>query len=178
MTSTNDTTILAMFCQHPNIPETEINCHIDKLEHSENINIGKALLGIVAVDSLTENQKTTYLEIKRWSANRICRIRNEQILSRRKNQANKLKEKMIDLYEQGKISNEMMMLYAISGPLPDVLEYRSLRPEQKEDFWTSRIEQRLGDVPQNKVNWRELRGNMKEWLKFEDTKVDWKKEGF
>ena len=177
MISINDTTILAMCSRYPDMSDAEIEKNISELEHPENKMVCEALLGKIPITSLTESQNVTYSEVKRWSLDRTCRIKNEQILLRRRNKANKLKEKMLNLYEHGKITKEMMMLYAISGSFPDVMEYRTLRPEQKEEFWFNRIEQRLGES-QNRVDINEFRGDIKHWLKFEDQKVDWKKEGF
>jgi len=176
MISSNDTSILAMFSRHPNLSDSEIDENINKIDHPENKLICQALLGKIKPTELTEDQENVYWEVKEWSSNRTCQIRNEQILSRRRNQSNKLRDKMIDLYERGKISNEVLMLYAMSGSLPDALEYNKLKPEQKQDFWLNRIEERLENP--NRVSLREFRGNVRKWLNFKDRKVNWKKEGF
>lgn len=178
MISVNDTSILAMFCRYPDISNSEAEEHMSLLEHEENRGVCEALLGQRLVTSLNPDQQRTYQEVIRWSNDRTQRTRNEQVVLRRRGKNNRLRDKMINLYERGIVSNEIMMLYAISGPLPDVLEYRKMRAEQKEEFWSNRIEQNLGDVPQTRLNWREFQNKLREWFQFEDRKVNWMKEGF
>lgn len=46
-------------------------------------------------------------------------------------------------------SNEMLLLYGISGVLPDLGKYMEMTPRQRATMWSERLEDRLGQ------NWRE-----------------------
>jgi hypothetical protein len=56
---------------------------------------------------------------------------------------------MVQLHERGAISNEMMLLYGVSGDMPEREAYLAMTPAEKEALWSDRMEQRLGP------NWRE-----------------------
>ena len=58
-------------------------------------------------------------------------------------------ERMSTFHESGVISDEIMVLYGVSGDMPDRDAYRSMSPEAREALWTERMERKLG------VNWRE-----------------------
>lgn len=178
MISANDTSILAMFTRYTDISNEEAEEQMNLLEHEENRGVCEALLGRVPASELDPDQRRTYYEVLNWSTDRTSRIRNEQIVARRRDQNTALRDSMVRLYEAGKIGTKEMMLYAISGPLPDRLEYQQWEPEQKEDFWLNRIEENMADIPQSRVNWEEFRGGVRHWFKFEERKANWMKEGF
>lgn len=87
------------------------------------------------------------------------------------------REAILERHDDGLISNEALMLYGISGPLPEIHEYRNMTPRQREDWWSERLESRLGQ------NWRERfhrRGYaLPAFLRMvERSTHNWLKEGF
>lgn len=53
-------------------------------------------------------------------------------------------QRIVDLYHQGLISKDMLMLYSVSGDMPDQFQYRGLTVAQKQEFWEKRMESRIG----------------------------------
>jgi len=82
--------------------------------------------------------------------------------------------RMLELHEQGVISDQVMMLYGISGDLPERNFYDGLTPDEKRELWAERMERRLGE------NWRRRFENLPHLLqvRIEQITHDWLKEGF
>ena len=173
MTSVNDTTILAMFSQYPNISDSEADRQLLLLEHEENREICEVLLGREPENILDHNQLRTYREFIRWASDHTFRTRNEQIVARRQNRSTRLRDRMVEMHTEGIITDEVLSLYAMSGPLPSRLEYSRMTAIQKEEFWEERAESNLG------VEWRVHLGDRADFMKMPvRKKVNWAKEGF
>jgi len=176
--STNDTTILAVLSRYPDIPTDEADEYISKIQHEENVPLCHAVIGRIEPDELNDEARITYDEFTRWSLDRTRRFRNEQIDARRRRKENRTAIKMTQLHEDGKISNEMMLMYGMSGALPERSVYTELSEEEKEAIWTERMERRFGP------NWRRRfeggRFALPEFLqrRVERFVHDWLKEGF
>ena len=73
------------------------------------------------------------------------------------------------LYDKGCVSQEVLLLYAISGDLPSKTDYNKMGVEEKQKFWHSRLKERLGS------RW-------KQWRDYVNVNIeilhDWAKEGF
>ena len=82
--------------------------------------------------------------------------------------------RMIELHEQGLISDQVMMLYGISGDMPDRDFYKGLTTEEKRELWADRMEERLGE------NWRRRFENLPPLLqeRIERITHNWLTEGF
>ena len=81
------------------------------------------------------------------------------------------------LHASGKINDASLMMFAISGPLPDPDAYRRMNNEQKRAIWNPRLNERLG------ANWRETLNHPEAKIpvfdnRFDFVKVNWIKEGF
>lgn len=78
---------------------------------------------------------------------------------------------MVQLYRQGKISRDLLLLWSISGDLPNWETYRGLSTEEKQAIWEAKMEKRLGP------EWRSILELPKVFI----TKYDfsyWLEEGF
>ena len=60
-----------------------------------------------------------------------------------------LAETMFRMHEEGQISDRVLLLYGMSGDLPDQETYQGLADYERSAFWSTRMEQNLGP------NWRE-----------------------
>lgn len=148
MSSTNDTTILAMLSRYPNMSAQEADTHIAKIEHEENIPLCHAILGRISEESLSEDAKLTFNEFKKWSENKRHRVRIEEQHARHRNSETRLANRLKTLHEKGIINEEVLVMYGISGPLPERISYNSLSPEEKQQFWENRMRNTYGE------NWR------------------------
>lgn len=152
MISANDTTILAMLSRYPDISIEEQNEYISKLEHEENIPLCLAVTGRVAREELTPSAKITFDEFSRWSVDKTRRTKTEQISDRYRQKENRTTLRMIQLHQQGKVSDEVMMMYGISGDLPDRRAYIGLTEMEKRALWEERMENRYGPRWRRHIN--------------------------
>ena len=177
MTSTIDTTILAMLSRYPDIPRAEADEYINQIEHEENIPLCHAVIGRIEPEELDDDARQTYNEFTRWSSDRTRSFRNEQTNARYRRKENRTGIRMAQLHQQGRISDEMMLLYGLSGDLPDRPSYISLNEEEKEALFSERMERRFGP------NWRDRFDDLPRFLRrrtwIEDPQShNWLKEGF
>jgi hypothetical protein len=173
--SPNDTTILAMLSRYPNMPVEEAKTYIEKIENEENVPICEALVGIIQKEDLNEESLLVFKEFMRWSDNRTTRTRQEQWTARKREQETKLSIKMNDLHRRGLVTDETMVLYGISGPLPEHGMYSSLSVEEKQLMWEDRMSSKFGP------NWRSrftINVRASKEFAFDVEKVEWAKEGF
>lgn len=174
MISTNDTTILAMLSRYPDISVTEQDEYISKIEHEENVPVCLAIMGRVTREELTPSARLTFDEFSRWSMDRTRRTRNEQMTDRYRNRENRTAIRMAQLHQQGKISDQVMMLYGISGDLPERRVYARLSDNEKLALWEERMELRLGP------SWRRHIHNLPSMFQErQQTEIhNWRQEGF
>lgn len=66
---------------------------------------------------------------------------------------------MLRMHEQGQISDQILLLYGMSGDLPDQENYRTLQEHERHNFWSARMEKNLGP------NWRERFDSLPSLLK-------------
>lgn len=178
LTSLNDTTILALLSRYPNMPAKEADGYISKIEHEENILLCKAVLGRIPEEELDEDSLKTYREFQRWSTNRTRRTRNEQWSARRRSKETQLTLRMNQLYQKGLITDEVLLMYGISGDMPEIHMYMSLTSEEKERVWSERMEDRYG--PNWATDFRRLNIVVPVFVHgiYEINCVNWQKEGF
>jgi hypothetical protein len=173
--SINDTTILTALSRYPHIPVAEQDEYINQIEHEENIPLCLAVVGRLSPDELTPSARQTYEEFTRWSIDRTRRIRNEQMSDRYRRKENRTAIKMAQLREQGVISEETLMLYGMSGDLPDRRVYRAMSDEEKRAIWEERMERSFGP------NWRDHVAHVPPLLQKRSVEFEihnWSKEGF
>ena len=60
-----------------------------------------------------------------------------------------LSETMVKMHEKGEISDEILLLYGMSGDLPDPEWLRTLEDHELDKFWNKKMSKQLGE------NWRE-----------------------
>lgn len=159
-----------MLSRYPDISPQEANKYLDKLEHEDNIAVGKAIIGIISESQLNDDAKQTFREFKRWSNDRTSRTRQGEIAARRNNKQTDLALKLNRMFQQGKITEETLVLYGISGELPDRNLYVTLSPEEKQEIWSRRMENTYGP------NWR--RSFRRTFIQKIDNEINWKQEGF
>ena len=172
MISTNDTTILTMLSRYPDMPAAEQDEHISKIQHEENIPICLAVVGRLSSEELTPSAKIVFDEFQRWSVNRTRRVRNEQVSDRLRNKENRMALKMANLHQRGKISDEILLLYGISGQLPEQRVYIRLSEEEKRAIWEERMQNRFGP------NWRRYVSNLPTIFNTKQGAHDWLRQGF
>lgn len=71
--------------------------------------------------------------------------------------------KLLELYEMGKISRDILFVYGIAGELPDPRQYMLLTSEQKIMFWDDRMRKLYGS------EWRSI---------FQLNRHNWSRQGF
>lgn len=174
MISANDTSILAALSRYPDIGREEADRHIARIEHEENVPVCLAVLGRLDPEELTEDARQVYHEFQRWSQDRTQRTYNEQITARQNNQETRLGQRMNELHQQGIISDEVLLLYGISGRLPERHVYQGMSRAERRRMWVERLERRFGR------DWEtHLRLRLPEMFRNpEDRQVNWIREGF
>lgn len=82
-------------------------------------------------------------------------------------------EHLIRLREQGKISDDLLVLYGISGDMPEITTYQEMSIQERHRFWLQRLENNLGP------NWIRVFPTIYQRFKrlFFD-RVDWQNDGF
>lgn len=80
-------------------------------------------------------------------------------------------QNFIKLLRDGKISEETVLLYGISGHLIDQDDYYKMSIPEREYYWENKIKSRLGN------NWRRLFSKLPAFLSVKE-KVDWLTTGF
>lgn len=86
---------------------------------------------------------------------------------------NKTTLRMVQLHQQGKISDQVMMLYGISGDLPERKFYEKLSNNEKLALWEERMQLKFG------INWRRHINNLPAMFRdIEQGVHNWLQEGF
>lgn len=162
-----------MLSRYPDIPIDEQDEYISKIEHEENVPICLAIMGRLDKENLTPSARITFEEFSRWSMNRTRRTYNEQISDRYRNKQNRTAIRMAQLHQQGKISDQVMLLYGISGDLPERRVYARLTEREKRTLWEDRMEMRFGP------NWRNHVNNLPPMFQEQQFEIhNWRQEGF
>lgn len=87
--------------------------------------------------------------------------------------------KMIQLHEQGLISDQVLLMYGISGDLPERDAYNTMSSEEKERLWHERIKSRLGPNWMERFSGRNLPLPIFPKRRFETRPlISWKHDGF
>lgn len=177
MISANDTTILAALSRYPDMPAEEADSHIERIEHEENVAICHAVLGRIDPRDLPEDSQRVYREFHLWSQNRTRRIHNEQQIARYRERETRMAQRMRELHERGVVSDETLLLYGISGDMPERHVYIRMSEEEKRMLWIERMERRLGPNWTHRVN--RLPTFVRQLLKeYSVSREDWMREGF
>jgi hypothetical protein len=157
------------------MPVEEAKTYISKIENEENIPICEAVVGILPEEQLSQESLRVYREFMRWSENRAARTQTEQWTARKRKKQTDLSIKMNDLHSRGIISDEVMILYGISGPLPERRMYADLAADKKQAIWEEKMSNTFGP------HWRSrFTVNVTTCKEFdiEETNHNWIKEGF
>lgn len=180
MISTKDMTVIGAICQYKNLSTEEQDTFLNNLEDQRYRPVCSVILGRQSKESLSEQELQVLEEIEEWKKNRIKRIHSEQQAARYKQQADpnlpptRMARNLLKMRERGLVNDEMLLMYGISGDLPERHIYTAMTPEQRREFFHSRMESRFGP------NWR--RFVTLEWSEqiFEDREIleDWLTEGF
>lgn len=182
MISANDRSIIAVICKYHDISDSELELLLSKLAPQAK-KLMLAALGRLDRQDLTEEELITVNEIIHWQIETTRRTRDDEIKARRANKETRLAVKMKDLHTRGKISDEVLMLYGISGPLPERRPPQELTEEEKQ-MLRNRITDRLG------IHWTERVEHVPAWLMNPEARTihsdhsqpvknnDWITEGF
>jgi len=170
--SANDTTILAVLSRYPDMPIEEAEGYISKIEHKPNIEICNAIIGKIRKEDLEDESRLIFEEYNRWSKSKTRRIKQEQWSNRRRQKETYLSLKMNELHKKGIISDEIMILYGISGELPEINMYEEMSFEEKQSIWEEKMEDRFGPewrqrFNNNFINYKLLLKRKKEYTKNE-----------
>jgi hypothetical protein len=147
--SNNDATILTMFTRYPDISDQEADLYLAKMDSEESKLVGEALLGRKERKDLDDGVRAIYDIYKNWSDDRTQRLRNEEIVARHNKKETDLSLKLNRLHQKGLINDEVMVLYGISGPLPDRMQTARMTQNEKIAMAQQRMEGKFGP------NWRE-----------------------
>lgn len=163
-----------MLSRYPDMPGDEADEYISKIEHEENVPVCHAVIGRIDKDQLNEEARQTFEEFQRWSLDRTRRVRQEQWSARQRRKETRLALRMNELHQKGVVSEQMLLMYGISGPLPEREMYMAMTPEEKEALWSQRMESRFGP------NWRHRFRNLPAFMqrRIEASQVNWRVEGF
>lgn len=126
------------------MPLEEAEGYISKIEHEQNIAICNAIIGKIKKEDLDEDSRLVFEEYNRWSKSKTRRIKEEQWSNRRRQKETQLSLKMNELHKKGIISDEIMILYGISGELPERNMYAEMSVEEKQSVWEEKMEDRFG----------------------------------
>jgi hypothetical protein len=177
--NSNDKAILAVMARFPDMPIEEANEYIERIDDDNNIPVCYALLGRIGAEMLGQEARQVFDEFQRWSQDRAQRIRNEQGNARKRRLETRLALKMIEWHERGRISDQTLLMYGISGALPERNTYMAMSPAEKERLWADRMENRFGP------NWVERFSNrnlplptMFKGRQREPSHINWSREGF
>jgi hypothetical protein len=142
--SANDRTILAMLSRYPDMPREEFETYVKRIDDQENAAVGQALVGLLNKEELSFSARRVFEYFQDWADNRTERTKQEQWSARRREKETRLALRLNELHAKGVVSQETLLLYGISGELPDVDAYRRLNQEEKQLLWRERTEARFG----------------------------------
>jgi hypothetical protein len=160
------------------MPADEADEYISKIHHEENVPICHAVIGRITREDLTDDGKQVLDEFSRWSEDRTRRMRNEEWNARRQSKETRTSLAIQKMYSRGLISDQMMMLYGISGALPDRGTYNSMTQEEKERLWSDRMEARFGPNWLEQFRDRNVALPIPRRASVEQPIVNWRVEGF
>lgn len=173
--STNDTSILTMLSRYPDLTVAEQNLHISRIEHEENIPLCHAVTGRISRDDLSPESQITFDEFSRWSKDRTERIQRDQRTARYNNRRNRTAERLKELHAKGIVSDEVLLLYGISGDLPERNVYVRMTREEKVALWEQRMRDRYGPD----WHWQDHLSFVPRWWRETVQEDDnWLEEGF
>jgi hypothetical protein len=70
-----------------------------------------------------------------------------------------ISETMFEMHQNGEISDEALLLYGMSGEVPDPKWLCNLEDHEREKFWNKKMSKRLGE------NWRERFRSLPDFLR-------------
>lgn len=151
---------------------------IESIESPENIPLAKAIIGDIEPAKLDEDSRTNLEKFKSWHEDKSKRTFKEQVSARRKLKRTQLSEKLIELHSQGKIQQESLYMYGISGQLPDQGHYANMDEAERCEMWRRRMEYNIGrDWP---IRFREANIPIPDFAsnKVIVNSIEWEKYGF
>ena len=83
---------------------------------------------------------------------------------------------VIRMHERGQISDEALLLYGISGDLPELHVIMDMTPRQRVAMWSERLDDRLGQDWRERLRRRGL--TLPTFLQMVEKNHNWLKEGF
>lgn len=178
MISANDTTILAMLSRYPDMPSEEADGYIARVQDANNVPICHAVLGRIDSSDLDEESRKVYFEFSHWATDRTRRMREEELSARRRQKETRRSLRMKQLHEQGIISDEVLLLYGISGEMPSPEVYAEMSREERLEIFQSRIENKFGPQWQRQLPFIFRKMPFLTRIGYEPFKVDWIREGF
>ena len=172
----HDRSIIGAICQYPDMSISEKRKAIRKLNDPNLKPIIRVLTGLENSDILSKDDRIVLADIQKWKENRTKRLRNQEIQARRNNnEPTRLAKNLIRLKEQGIITDNTLLLYGVSGDLPEQRTYQQLNLEESRSFWERKFRNRYGDSWRNYFD--TLPSIFDESHKAELSK-EWPKEGF
>ena len=174
--STNDNTIMWAICQYPDLKFKEKEQMVAKIENPRIQKIAKALAGLIPLDELTTQERERLVSWETCRNRKQTRIRNEQHQARRNsNEPTRTAQRLLEMRDRGQASEEMLILYGISGDLPVRTTYNQMTKNEQRRIWEERMRNRYG------VTWREhfrtLPSIFEDDVR-EEIIDEWMKEGF
>lgn len=81
-------------------------------------------------------------------------------------------EKLVLLLKEGKIPEEIVLLYGMSGEIINKDDYYNMTIKERESYWEEKFKNNLGD------NWRKIFRNLPYFLSKKEKITDWAITGF
>jgi hypothetical protein len=161
--SPKDSSTIAVICAYPDIDDNELNMLLESLETEKSKRICRSIVRNEPI--LPEDEDDTH-RLRCWRNNKQMRIRNEQRNARYKSNETSMAARLKKLNQEGKISDQALLLYGISGNLPERDMYANWDADEREKYWQDRYLSRMGTC------WKET------IVRQGPEKVAWAKEGF
>jgi len=173
MISTRDMSVVAAICKYPDLSEEEKDALLNNVEDQRYIPICSVILGRQERSSLSEIELQVLAEIESWSNYRTMRINAEQRAARYRGEPTQMAKNLIRMRDRGQISEKTLIMYGISGDLPDRAIYHALSQEEKRNLWENRLASRFG------TSWRSCFTTVPSIFNYEEqVSEQWLTEGF
>lgn len=175
--SPRDASIMAVICRFVDMNDEEVDDLLDKLEDQSQRNVALAIAGQVDPKELTEDELAAVAEYKKVNAEKTTRLKREEIKARRNGDLTSMAKNLLNLFEQGKITQNMLLIYGVQGEIP---VRHPAGPELTHDQRVARLRDRMGQ--RLGEDWEEKVGTVPSWLRYRRewcvTGVRWYKDGF
>lgn len=137
---------MTLLSRFPDMPKEEAKSYIRSVEHPEHVRVAMAIVGIMEPEELEMDEKAIYDEFHDWATRRREREFEARRVYTRRHRRRDMQAalRLARLRTEAQISDELLLLYGISGELPSQEQYLNFTDEEKYLFWDDRMQVRFG----------------------------------